>query len=106
MSKVIMRDEDSQVIHMVNTHTAYRRRKAEEAREVLEIREEDTRVRDTDFMKRKQQLIRVTEAAGKAMLGLGFVAAVQFGFVVDWMGVVMGLVCFAWAAASWKRGKA
>ena len=105
MSKEMIMDEDSQVIRMVNTNTAYRRRKAEEAMERREIREEDLRAQNEDFRARKEKLCRALECAGKAALGLAFVAAARAGWVVGWMGLALAAVCLIWAAASWKRGR-
>ena len=67
MSKAMMRDEDAQVIQMVNTRTADRRRRAEETAAKMVVIAEDRQARDEDFCRRKMQLGRVAECAGKAV---------------------------------------
>lgn len=105
MSKAMMRDEDAQVIQMVNTRTADRRRRAEETAAKMVVIAEDRQARDEDFCRRKMQLGRVAECAGKAALGALMIGAVQQGLVVSWMGLALAAVCFIWTAVSWKGGR-
>lgn len=102
MSEIIAKDPDTEVIQMVNANTAYRRRLAEEAKNLAVFPHRVTR--EEMFELRKYQLKRVCAAGIRGGIGLVFIGAMVRGLMDPGFALTVAGACVLWALWTYRRG--
>lgn len=98
---VSMDDEDMELINMVNSAAAARR-KAEEQKQISVNREHG--VQRATFQHRKNKLEIFLVAASKAAIGCVFLGAIVREMINPGFGVLLAVSCFLWAWFSYRKG--
>lgn len=105
MNEIIVTDADAEVINMVNSRTAYRRRIAAEkaARTPALVFSHEATPAEV-FEMRRAQLRRVTSAGAKLCLGLVFVGAMVRDLIDPVYALLVAGACVIWAVTDYRRG--